>query len=487
MLYLQKKNLSNSVRNAALIMPLENARKMKSQKKRLILKERLYVPKKLVEPFHKKSFTYKIKTREGLSLQIVTYKNHDKYVSFCRGDLGKLYKVFSDLMYRVKDKRAKPKMSYGLEFTGELWRNQREAVDEWMEYKYGQLKAPARSGKTVMACYIICKLGMKTLILSHQADLLDQFVSTFEKFTNLKHLRKLHRTKYIVGRITNWSSLNEYDVVMSTYQAFIRERGSKILHRNRNSFGLLVVDECHLSSAYNYRHVVDVINSYYRMGLTATPRRKDELHILADDILGPVTSIGQADSMICKVTFIRTDYRVPAFSRWTTFINRLCKNKSRNKLIADWAVKDAKDGHYILIVTDRVAHAKELSRMINERGVYTRSFLGNSNRKEILEEARSGKLRVTVASRKITKFGIDVPLWSAYYNVCPIAYSENYYQEVSRIRTPYKGKPMPVVRYFLDKGHGAVYACKRIAEKVHEQEGFITEGEIEQNTQKLSW
>jgi superfamily II DNA or RNA helicase len=433
--------------------------------KKIILSDQLYIPNSLVKSKHRRAYTTII-GEEGYTVQ--AFRKGEKKTAFCRGNLEKLYRVFSDLVSEAKDRRAKPAMEYDLSFTGKLWANQKNTVKEWLRYRYGQLKAPARSGKTVMACYISCKLGVKTLILAHQKELLDQYLTTFEKHTNLKHIRRVHG-KPIVGILKRieWSKINQYDVILATYQSIMKDKGWKVLQENSNSFGLVAIDECSLCASHYYRKVINKINSYYRLGVTATPIRKDELHVLSDEIIGPVTSIGKADSMICKVTYVRTNHRVLPFSWWTTFINNLCKNEKRNKLIVDYALKDVKAGYHVLIVSDRVNHIKYLAKLLNSKGIPTGALHGQSDRDRILAQARKGTLKVTVASRKLAKFGLDVPMWSAYYNVCPMAFEENYYQECSRVRTPYEGKPQPIIRYFLDTGHKVVYACLHYRSKVN--------------------
>jgi len=458
------------------------------KKNKNILSNRLYIQKNMVGDAERCEFTYTVSIGEE-KYRIATYSEDAKYVGFCRGDLGKIYKVFPDLIDKVVDKRSKINMTYPLKFVRDLWPNQKKATKKWLSFKYGQLKSPARSGKTVMGVYIACKLGLKTLILAHQKELLDQFDKTINNFTNANHLRKINGTKFITGRIKDWNDVDKFDIATSTYQRLFTSRGQKILENVKNNFGLVIVDECHTGAAHQYRSVIDKFNPYYRLGLTATPDRKDELHILANDVLGPVTSSGIAKSLTCKVYFIKTNYDIPKFSRWTTFVNRLCGNNKRNKLIIKYAVKDAKKGRNILIVSDRVAHTKLLTKMLTDKGIKAKYLIGASlNRDELLDEARSGEIQVVVAIRKLVKFGLDIPRWSVYYNIVPIAYTENYYQEMSRIRTPMKGKPIPIIRYFLDNGHGAIYACKSIAQKVHKREGFsIKNEEDEENRKKTNW
>lgn len=453
--------------------------------KKIILSDQLYVPNSLVTSKHKKAYTTQIGD-EGYTIQ--AFRKGEKRTSFCRGNLEKLYRVFGDIIPDMRDRRAKPPMEYNLIFTGKLWKNQKKVVKEWLGYRYGQLKAPARSGKTVMACYIACKLKLKTIILAHQIDLLKQYLTTFEQHTNLKDARRI-TGKPVVGILkrVDWANIKKYDVILTTYQSLMKYKGWKVLEENSNGFGLIEIDECSLCASQYYRKVVNRINAYYRLGVTATPIRKDELHVLSDEIIGPVTAIGTANSMVCRVTFIRTGHRVLPFSNWTTFINRLCKNEKRNKLIIEHAIADVKAGHHVLIVSDRVDHINYLSKILNSKGIVTGALHGKSNRDHILAQARKGEIKVTVASRKLAKFGLDVPMWSAYYNVCPMAFEENYYQEASRVRTPYEGKPQPIIRYFLDTGHKAVYACQRIANRIHERENFIIADSYKEQKELKKW
>lgn len=52
--------------------------------------------------------------------------------------------------------------------------------------------------------------------------------------------------------------------------------------------------------------------------------------------------------------------------------------------------------------------------------------------------------------RRITRLGIDVPLWDCFYNILPTSNPHNYYQELSRVRTHYEGKPEPIIKDFVD-------------------------------------
>jgi len=130
-------------------------------------------------------------------------------------------------------------------------------------------------------------------------------------------------------------------------------------------------------------------------------------------------------------------------------------------------------------------HLDELARMLSEQGITVATYDGRvpkNIRKQFWESVRSGEVQVVVGIRKMIKLGIDVPLWDTYYYISPVGFAPNYYQEMSRIRTPYpeslkqklgRDKPTPIIRMFTDAGHKALYACYNIANKVHAEHNFI--------------
>jgi len=466
---------------------------------RAYLRNRLYVPMKYVTDEHLSEFTHtlvnkdceKCKEKDTDSCldcpnseptEVYTYKRYKGYYAFCRGDLAKIYRVFRK--FDIIEETCIAKAKYGLIFTNNLWDNQKETVKKWLEYKYGIIKSPPRSGKTVIACYLICKSKKKTIVLAHDRTLLDQFYGTFMEHTNLEFLRKINKTKNIVGITNCRKDLEEYDVCLTTYQSFIRDLGKEYVQELKNTFGFVVCDEVHLSAADCYRKVVDTLNAKYRLGLTATPKRKDNLECITYDILGNVTAVGKSDEMHCNVIFHSTGYKVKPFRQWNSLVKQLSKSVRRNNIICNIAEKDVNSGRYVLIVTMRIEHIDTLAKNLSDRGLRVLKYDGRipkGKRKKVLDEAREGQYDVVVAMRKMIKLGVDCSRWDTYNYIMPLAFEENYYQEMSRIRTPYskklvkklgKEKDTPLIRVFCDYGHGSIYACLNIIDKVHKRQKF---------------
>jgi len=391
-----------------------------------------------------------------------------------RGNIPLLQQIFQG--FRVIDTRSKPTVTHSLEFTKKLRSYQKEAIIQWARARgNGIIEAPARSGKTVLGTYIISRLGLKTLLLCHQEELLDQFYETFENFTNLKEVSKLNNAPVVClakgGNITDLVKA-DVDVILSTYQTFISTYGATRLQKVKDSFGMLMVDECHTCGADKYSKVVSRINSVFRIGLTATPDRKDEMDVLAKFALGPVVAAVTPKQMTGQAKLIHTGFKPKNWSHWPTLINRISNSKTRDRLIINFVLKDLKTKRHLLLVVDRRKHALALKDRLDKKNVHSVVLMGGvRDSKNILKQARLGNIPVTIATRKKVRYGINVPIWDTYYCLTPLNNPPNFYQEFSRIRTPHKNKKEPLVRLFIDNSKTCM-GCMNSCKKVLRQQGF---------------
>lgn len=432
-----------------------------------------------------KSCPYSTKT---LLMYDRLYRKDRKTLALWRGDLNLINKLFGSSFY-VIDKRATPiiaqnPIKFDKDF--ELYYFQKKAIAQWAGSGCGgMIQAPARSGKTIIGAYIAARLGLKTLILCHQYELVDQFYATFKKFTDgadiSKFQPKARVVKAVGGNVVDLVERN-VDVIISTYQTFITEKGQRRLKDIRNAFGLLIIDECHLASSNCFSQVVTKFNSFLKLGLTATPNRKDGRDILAKYAIGPVVSHVTPPQLTGKSYMMYTDVSPGQWTHWPTLISRLVKSKTRNKKIVNTALKDLKEGRNIIMLTDRRKHAEAIVKLLKQKGVkQVHLFYGGlPNGKQILEKARQNKTKVLVATRKKAQFGLDIPPLDTYYCLTPINNEHNFYQEFSRIRTPHEDKHEPLVRVFVDKSN-ACRSCAKTCKKVLIREGF----EVQQGIAKL--
>ena len=340
-------------------------------------------------------------------------------------------------------------------FTGTLRPDQEKAVAAVIANKRGVLKAPPRSGKTVMATAIACKLGVKTLILASQRDWLMGFQETFigsktqAPLTNLKPKRiKLCKTL---------QDFEDHDVCLATVQTFYSENGEKLLRKIRDMFQFVITDEVHTSAADKYIRIISRINFDYGLGLSGTPSRKDSKYVLVENVLGPIVHEVVVKGERPEIRLTRTKYQkdykgsVP----WPRMVSSLENDKSRLKTIAQTAIKDVAAGHMLLIPMAGVKPIAKLVALINKLAGKELAFpfvggLKKKDRDAYIQKAREYKIKILVGTAKILSVGINIPRASMLYELILSSNKENAEQRMRRVLTPMEGKPRPCIRYFLD-------------------------------------
>lgn len=129
---------------------------------------------------------------------------------------------------------------------------------------------------TVMAVASMCKLGLRTIIMADQKDFLDGFYETIEQMTNLPALEEKTGRK-LFGFPKKLEDFENFQVVLVTYQSLIKNTSvcKKRLKALRKNYGALFVDEVHRTCAPEFTKVLGKMTTRVRIGLSATPRRKD--------------------------------------------------------------------------------------------------------------------------------------------------------------------------------------------------------------------
>lgn len=343
--------------------------------------------------------------------------------------------------------------------------NQQLLVNTWLseEKRYGFVQAPPRTGKTVCANYISMQIGYKTLIIAHQHELLENFMKSLKRDTNLlelqeqtgKEIAKILEKKKDLGK-------EDYDILMFTYQSFIREASDEDFKKYiQGHYGLVIIDEAHQAGAAAYAKFLGKLDCRYRLGMSATPLRKDALNFVLLNIIGPTTVKSQSTGLIPRIeileTGIKSKYSYALFVKAYQFLQR---EEKRNKLILKEVIKDLKNHKCIIIPVDSKAHMKALVDSINQHfmdEIAIGYHSGVINRKNILNEIDSGKYRVVVAIKSMIKQGIDLLSPSMIYIQIGMSAapqpkgSPMFYQMGNRVCTPYSGKPEPVVKIFIDE------------------------------------
>lgn len=444
-------------------------------------------------------------TCETCSNYMGEYKFWDKSkgrISLPLGDKAKLLDVCPEFKdYKLIDKRVAPPMrnKNRIKLVRKLYPDQILSIKEVSRHTSGIIKAPPRSGKTVIATGLAVKLGTRTLILASQYDWLEQFYEVIYGSKREKPFTNARDLKNFAGIAKTMDDYFKYDIVLSTYQKFISKNGADRLAKVKDAFGMIIIDEVHQTGAPLFGKVVNKFKSKYRFGMTATVERKDGKDLVPLTVIGKVISEVKTKTLTPKVQVHCTN-RIPKLGNvWTRAMRAIERDKERNKIIVRQVISDLEDDRNILIPCIFTSQIKNLSKSINKairvaqkrgklldlpRGNIVAEFYGGRTkemRRKIILGARSGQIRVTLGMRKLIQLGLNVPSWDTIYTIMPIANPPNYHQETSRIRTVSKNKKQPLVRFFVDANKLST-SCFRICYF----QTFVKEGfEIDQNTRDI--
>jgi superfamily II DNA or RNA helicase len=159
---------------------------------------------------------------------------------------------------------------------------QQRALDNWLRAGLrGCIVLPTGSGKTILGLKAIEKANAASLIVVPTLDLMDQWTAVLSKyFPNVR-----------IGNLGGGSD-DIQSITVSTYDsAYIR---APFLG---NKFSLIIFDEVHHLAALGYRTIAEQMAAPFRLGLTATIEREDELHKDLPKLVGEVVFQASPDEL----------------------------------------------------------------------------------------------------------------------------------------------------------------------------------------------
>lgn len=392
----------------------------------------------------------------GLELCKPVKVGNKKYLTVPAGDEEGLCKILKGYDFEIKchqkDHPIKP-----FHCTANLYDYQKNAIEAMIKAKRGVLKSPPRTGKTLMATAMTAQLQKKTLIIASQREWLNGFLETYigsktqQGFTDIDPKR--------IGFCKTVDDFKSKDICLATVQSLYAAKNADFLLRQiRDMFSVVIIDEIHSAAAQKYAQVVNRLNCEYMFGLSGTPDRKDGRYVIVDAIVGPVRHEVEVNRLKPTVRVVKTDYHkvINGNKPWAYIVGPMERDKKRQKLIAQYALEDVKNGHMVCIPYTTVKAILSQVEIINQMAgkQVAKAFYGSIKKEErdqIIQEAREYKLPIIVGSVKLVSTGVNIPRMSAwYYGVSPASNLPSCRQRVSRILTPYADKPQPLIRIFCD-------------------------------------
>lgn len=360
---------------------------------------------------------------------------------------------------KIADLRPEGKR-VGVSFSGELTTTQTKLVELLSQHEFGVLVAPPGSGKTVMACALIAKRDLKTLILVHTKALVEQWRVRLTQFLSVEEseietIGKKSRKKQ-----------KEPKISVATIQTFRKlENAVDVL----TQFGHVVVDECHHMAAVSFETVLKQCSARYVLGLTATPYRKDGHQAIIHMQCGPirhemkaVDGVPLRKRVIARRSFLEMENgeQIPIHEVW----DKLVSDTKRLKMITDDIVRLLEEGRSPIVLSERMTHLELLEHAIkatsSKMSIQSYVFVGGMSRKsqqstleKISSDRKNGLKSLILATGAFVGEGFDLPFLDTLILAMPISFKGKLVQYSGRLHRAHPGKSEVQIWDYFDAGN----------------------------------
>ena len=395
---------------------------------------------------------YFIKKKSGKN----TWKT-DRYFKFIedlefeitipRGFVGKLIRHCREqkIDFNFNDLRTKQKsVSYNSNIN--LLTHQKSALLATEKKEFGLIVAPPGSGKTVIGLKIIAEKEQPALIIVHRKQLAEQWIESIQTFLEIpkKEIGVIGQGKGKVG--------NKITVAMVQSLAKKLEKQPDLA----NSFGTIIIDECHHIPANSYSNTIAKLIPYYQYGLTATPFRKYNegklIFIHLGEIIAEVKPTEIDTFKRARIVVRKTEFDFP-FNPKTDQFEALSKvlihDTRRNKLIINDVIQEVKNGNRAIIITERKDHIETLNQFLKHS--YEAIMLSGSDsendRKIKWERLKTGNYQILITTGQFFGEGSDLQNISRLFLAYPFSFKGKLIQYIGRVQ---RSEVTPVIYDYHD-------------------------------------
>ncbi|MGD0230539.1 MAG: DEAD/DEAH box helicase family protein [Syntrophorhabdales bacterium] len=366
-------------------------------------------------------------------------------------------------------------------FTGTLLPLQKRALRELSSQESGVLVAPPGSGKTVIACALIAKRKLPTLILVHRKQLADQWKEQLLQFTDLG--------KGQIGTFDAKETRRKGIVDVGMLQTLARDHDPD---RLLDGYGHIVIDECHHVPAVSFESVLKRIQARHFLGLTATPYRKDGLEKIITMQCGPVLHTMEetkAQSQLSRQVFVReTGFRMgpeasaqPAlYEIWQALVTDV----ERLRLVASDVIAAIEEERFPLVLSDRRDHLELLLAEITAAHEHAAGFLftsgvGKRQRNRMMEEIMAmrerGEFPFLLSTGSLIGEGFDLPELCTLVLAMPLSFKGRLVQYAGRLHRESAGKQDVRIYDYVDVNLGLCITMFRKRMTTYRKMGYTVE------------
>ena len=402
----------------------------------IVVSERIKVPSAPLPPMLKKKLTerlvfinpeYEFRQSRGEWLGSIPPQIHCLYEQrrnyfIPRGFLNQLLDLCQSfgVNYRLID-RQRELEPVEFHFHGVLKDYQELAYEEMIARDHGTLVGDAKSGKTVIALYLISQRQQPTMIVVPNVALLGHWKEKLVRFLKVspEEVGIIGEGKFEVGSRVSVAH------VSALYRR-VREVRDKVGH--------LVVDECHRTPSRTFTQVVSNFDCRFLLGLSSTNQRRDRLtrliYYYVGDILHQIDArkateiraIFQADVVVRQTDF---EYPYESSDDYPAMLEALARDQERNRLIADDVSREINEGAGapLLVLTQDEDQDNTLQDMLDRDGVSSVSLdpgLIAKGEKGLDRHLKSSKIQVVLANRHLFQKMISATKFEAVFLTTPV-------------------------------------------------------------------
>ena len=307
---------------------------------------------------------------------------------------------------------------------------QQPIIDEFNDT--GMLNALVGWGKTFTALHIALKLGQKTLVVTHNTFLRDQWIQEIENLYGMP-----------VGVIGSGKFDIDHTIVVGNVQSII-----KYIKELAKEFGTIILDEMHHVTANTFSDVIDSSHARYRVGLSGTMVRTDGKHVIFKDYFGfELHQPPQAGTLTPTVLTLATGLQLTPGVPWVNKINNLLYDADYQEFVAAIAATQMRKGHVVLVVADRTEFLENVGELIGKDSCVCITGTNSTfdERKELVSQVEAGEKNCIAGSIQIFKEGISINRISCIINATPGSNPITLEQLIGRAQRQASGKLDPVV------------------------------------------
>lgn len=321
----------------------------------------------------------------------------------------------------------------------------------------GYIKLPTGAGKTVVFSKMADALGLRTLIVVPNKNLVGQTVDELEEFAPGRE----------VGVVYSDEKKDfDKELTVTTYQSLVPALESGGF--KPEDYGLLVLDEAHRSLSEGRSEAAAAFAGSLRIGFTATPKfseERDVAKVLNHEIYRLDVKEAAERGILSpfRCLFVKTGVKLDGVKMTqgedgpdydAADLQRAVNVAARNKKAVD-LYKEGFDGKTAVAYCAGVEHAKDLAAMLNESGVAAEAIHGGTSaedRKAIFARYKSGETKVLCNADLLIE-GFNEPRAEVCLNLRPTASKVAAEQRAGRVLRLDRSNPgkVAIVIDFLDE------------------------------------